>query len=165
MNCRDVCSQAGRIYLDLTFPERVVARSLERQAKDHPKIAISLEVLASVVFGAIKILTFPLASLSGIVLLPLRGIFQVIKTRQLTSILPYLVGSLLSLLISALLVVVIFSTILVAPEIVFVMIGILGTVFMSATLLQLHEGLFSIQETPSLTYQNNKTLLFKEKID
>lgn len=166
MNCRDVCGQAGRIYLDLTFPERIVARSLEKQAKQHPKLAISLEVLASVVFGTIKVLTFPLASLSGIFLLPLRGIIQVFKTRQVSSILPYLVGGLISLLISAMLVVAVFSTILVAPEIVFVMIGVVGTVFMSATLLQLHEELFSIRdEIAYLPFQDSKTIPFQETIE
>lgn len=143
MKSSKICCQASAVYLDFAFPERVVARALEGKAKQYPKIAIGLEVIASVFLGATKILVLPLASFSGVFLFPLRGIMQIFTTGKISSVAPYLLASLIALLVSALLIATLFCSILVAPEIVFILIGVLGAVCMSTTLLQMHEGLFA----------------------
>ncbi|EPJ98168.1 putative inner membrane protein, partial [Chlamydia psittaci 02DC14] len=70
MNCREVCKESLQIYFDSTFPERVVARRCQNKAQQYPKTAMAIEVLASVVFGTIKIITFPLLTFSNLISLP-----------------------------------------------------------------------------------------------
>lgn len=150
MNCRDICHQAGDVYLNFAFPERVLARSLGGRAKRYPKVAMGVEVTLAVFLGVAKLLILPLASLSGIILFPLRGLIQVFSTGKLSSATPYLLASLIALFVSAILVAALFCTILIAPEVVFIMVGVLGALFMSTSLLQMHEELFAPrdQEVP-----------------
>lgn len=143
MHCLELCQKGTRIYFDIAFPERVVARHCQRQAFLYPKLAMVVEVIASTILGTIKIITFPLTSLAGIVLFPTLCLMKCISTKSVLHIPEYLVAWGISILATALIVASIFCLIMISPEVVFLMIGILGAIGASATLLNIHKELFS----------------------
>lgn len=137
-------SSATDVYLDLTFPERVLGRQCRSLAYRYPRLALVIEVIVSTILGTLKVVTFPLSSFAGVVLLPLKGIFLAIKNRDCTVLSVHFTAGLLSLLVSALIVSAIYAAILLAPEVVFCMIGVAGACGASATLLHLHQALFGL---------------------
>ncbi|BAE81483.1 conserved hypothetical protein [Chlamydia felis Fe/C-56] len=145
MNCREVCKKSAQIYFDCTFPERVVARHCQDKAKLYPKTAMAIEVFVAVIFGTIKIITFPLATFSAMGLLPLTCAVKGISSRSCAHFLAYLGAWFISLLVSALIISAIFGLVMIAPEAVFFMIGVCGAAGASATLLNIHRELFSLR--------------------
>ncbi|VVT42600.1 hypothetical protein BOKEGFJH_00109 [Chlamydia avium] len=143
MNFRELCQKGARIYFDLTFSERVLARHCQNQALLYPKSAMIIEVVVSTILGTMKVFTFPLASLIGTILLPAIFLTKCISTRSIMSNLHYFVAWAMSILVTAFIVTAVFCLIMISPEVVFLMIGILGAVGTSATLLNIHRELFS----------------------
>ncbi|QVE48843.1 DUF5422 family protein [Chlamydia crocodili] len=160
MNCREVCKKSSQIYFDCTFPERVLARRCQNKAQQYPKTAMAIEVVASVILGTIKIITFPLATFSALGLIPFTCALKAISTRSCKHALPYLAAWFISLLVSALIIGAIFGLVMVAPEVVFFMIGVCGAVGASATLLNIHRELFSLR---SLQIEEIKTSTTSEE--
>ncbi|AAP05040.1 DUF5422 family protein [Chlamydia caviae] len=145
MHCCEVYRKSSEIYLDSTFPERVIARRCQGKAKLYPKTAMAIEVLAAVILGTLKIITFPLATFSSIGLLPIACALKGISSRSCSHFLAYLGAWFISLLVSALIIAAIFGLVMIAPEAVFFMIGVCGALGASATLLHIHRELFSLR--------------------
>ncbi|AFS22507.1 putative inner membrane protein [Chlamydia psittaci VS225] len=145
MNCREVCKESLQIYFDSTFPERVVARRCQNKAQQYPKTAMAIEVLASVVFGTIKIITFPLLTFSNLISLPLTFMVSSLRSRDCSQALSYFNAWVMSLLISAMIIGAIFGLVMISPQVVFFMIGVFGALGASATLLNIHRGLFPVK--------------------
>ncbi|SYX08781.1 hypothetical protein C834K_0316 [Chlamydia poikilotherma] len=145
MNCREVCKKSSQVYFDCTFPERVVARRCKNKAQQYPKTAMAIEIAVSVILGTIKIITFPIATFSALGVIPFTCAVKSISTRSCEHALPYLAAWFISLLISALIIGAVFGLVMIAPEVVFLMIGICGAVGASATLLNIHRELFSLR--------------------
>ncbi|ANG66338.1 DUF5422 family protein [Chlamydia gallinacea] len=151
MDCRELYQKGTRIYIDLTFPERVLARCCQRQALLHPKLAILIEVVISTVLGTIKILSFPLMSLVGTVLLPTICLMKCVSGKGIRHVPSYLIAWIMSILVTALIVASIFCLIMISPEVVFLTIGILGAAGTSTTLLHIHRELFSPRANPQFS--------------
>ncbi|WP_375793201.1 DUF5422 family protein [Chlamydia sp. 12-01] len=160
MNCREVCKKSSQIYFDCTFPERVIARRCQNKAQQYPKIAMTIEVIASIILGTIKIITFPLATFSALGLIPVTCIIKGISTRSCSHVLSYVAAWFISLLVSAIIIGAVFGLVMIAPEVVFFMIGICGAVGSSATLLNIHRELFSLR---SLQSQESKKSIISEE--
>lgn len=149
VDCRKLYQEGTRIYFDMVFPERILARYCQHQALAHPKLAMLVEVVVSTILGTIKILSLPLMSLAGIVLLPAICLTKCISKKSFSPAPSYFLSWMISILVTALIVASIFCLIMVSPEVVFLMIGILGAMGTSATLLNIHKELFSPQNTPN----------------
>ncbi|QXE27283.1 DUF5422 family protein [Chlamydia buteonis] len=145
MNCREVCKKSSQIYFDSTFPERVLARRCQNKAQQYPKTAMTIEVLASVIFGTLKIITFPLMTFSNLILIPLTLIITSIRSRDCSQALSYFTAWVISLLVSAMIIGAIFGLVMISPQVVFFMIGVFGALGASATLLNIHRGLFPVK--------------------
>lgn len=152
MNCREVCKESSQIYFDSTFPERILARRCQNKAEQYPKTAMAIEVFAAVVFGTIKIITFPLMTLSNLLSIPLTFIITAIRSRDCSQALSYFTAWVMSLLISAVIICTVFGLVMISPQVVFFMIGVFGALGASATLLNIHRELFPVRslQTPEI---------------
>ncbi|WP_348663846.1 DUF5422 family protein [Chlamydia vaughanii] len=151
MNCREVCKQGSQIYFDITLPERVVARHCKNKAQQYPKTAIAIEVLVAALLGTIKIISFPLATFSAVGMIPIACLVKSITTRSCSHFTSYLMAWFISILISAIIIAAVFGSIMISPSVVFFMIGVMGAVGTSATLLNIHSELFSLRQDQAST--------------
>ncbi|WP_201456765.1 DUF5422 family protein [Chlamydia sp. 17-3921] len=142
MSSCTTCKNGASLYLDHLFPERLIANKSQKCTARYPKIAMIIEVLASVILGSFKILTIPMVAASVVVLIPIQAMIKCIYKRSCKEALPYLAAWGINLLVIALLVVSIFAMISVPPEAVFFVICLGVSLGASATLLQVHKRLF-----------------------
>lgn len=145
MHCCDLYEQGAHIYLDWTCPERTLARRCQNQAEKHPHIAMLLAVIASTILGALKVISFPLLNLSCIVLIPGLCLVKCLSTKSFSHIKNYTIAWLTSLLVSIVIISFLFISIVISPKIVFLMLGILGAIAPSSTLLHIHHELFPLR--------------------
>ncbi|WP_366223737.1 DUF5422 family protein [Chlamydia buteonis] len=162
MNCREVCKKSSQIYFDSTFPERVLARRCQNKAQQYPKTAMTIEVLASVIFGTLKIITFPLMTFSNLILIPVTLIITSIRSRDCSQALSYFTAWVISLLVSAMIIGAIFGLVMISPQVVFFMIGVFGALGASATLLNIHRGLFPVKSLQ--TQEIKRTASLEESV-
>ncbi|WP_100934812.1 DUF5422 family protein [Candidatus Chlamydia corallus] len=142
MGFKNICKQGSQLYLDDIFPERVLARKLKNCAERYPKTALAIEVLVSTILGALKVILIPCSAAYGCATLPIRALFNSIKTRSCQHLSSYCMAWLFQLLTIAITAALVFSLIFIPPAVVFISLGILMSVTTSASLFQIHKNLF-----------------------
>ncbi|SPN73577.1 hypothetical protein C10C_0408 [Chlamydia serpentis] len=142
MGFKSICKQGAQLYLDDIFPERMLARKMQKHAERYPKTAIAIEILVSVILGLLKVLLIPCASAYACASLPLRALFNCIKTKSCQNLPSYCMAWIFNLMTIAITVGLIFSLIFIPPPVVFVSLGILISLTTSASLFQTHKNLF-----------------------
>lgn len=141
------CQNSASLYLNYLFPERLIATKAQNYAMRYPKVAMTIEVLASVVLGVLKILTIPIMAISASALLLLQAAIKGCM-RKGQEALSYLTAWGINLLVLAFLVIMIFAAITVPPEAVFFSLCLGVSLGASSTLLQIHKRLFPVLDTP-----------------
>ncbi|EPP34368.1 putative inner membrane protein [Chlamydia ibidis] len=157
MECLEVVQKGSNIYLDCIFPERGAARQCKSLAQSYPRIAMTIEILASVVLGTFKMVTLPVATFASLFLLPIAGIRKAICTKQASDTLPYVFAWLISLLSVAAIVGLVFAMIALAPEAAFLMIGVFGAIGASSTLINLHNEMFPVRVQPTIPFDEGNS--------
>ncbi|AAD18586.1 hypothetical protein CpB0458 [Chlamydia pneumoniae TW-183] len=148
MGFKNICKQGSQLYLNGIFPERILARKLKNCAKSYPRTALTIEVLVSSVLGALKVILIPCASTYAALTLPLRALFNAIKTKSCQHLASYAMAWLLHILTIAVIIGLVFSLVFIPPPVVFISLGLLMSVTTSVTLFQVHKNLFPPYEPP-----------------